>query len=938
MILLSSFLLPLYGEETSAEENLEHKNIDEEYAQRDPIRIDSDERFHEKAEAWNWPGNGTNEDPYIISGYSIDGSGYGFCIYIGNTTVHFELKNNHFYDADGGKGGEYYFQNRGIFLNNVRNAMVTNNLISDNGDMGIALFGCRENTIRDNNIINNGWTGLYAYHSSQNSFESNNFSDNNRAGIRLLEANKNELRDNNITGNPRDGISLGGSEENLIVDNNISYNNQCGLGISTSTQNIIKENRISNNKETGARLRDSEENLLYKNKFIENENQAYDDGNNDWDAGNPEWDGDGGNYWSDYQGDNRGDNIGDEIYEIEGNTNQDNYPWTNINMVHPVENFQIGVNNITASNRPTLRITKGYDIHENPLEGSYEGEIVIEDSIIKDYFKFSEGITEYVLKEINVTRKYDISVTIDGITEYDCFQVKPLQVDGNTEMVQMAEKEDWSGTGSQNDPFMIEGYNIKNLEENYSVYFSNLTLHFVFKDNTIDIHDVNERKSASNIGIYIYNVENAEIYKNVISNHDLGLNLTLSSNNYIIENQIKNNERKGGLSFYESNSNYINNNLISNNEGWGIHLMQSEDNLIYRNNFIENKYQAYDDSENYWNDEDPKNQGVGGNYWSNYQGENRGDGIGKEPYNISGSQNQDDYPWITSERGKINFEVKVCDVQAGDKPRLNITRGLDQYQNKLEGEYKVEVIVEKRNIIKNVTFIEGDGELFIDEITRADFYEIKIIIYDVIKSSESVNFEVKPSTVDTIGISPTDDQVITAGNHLHFSAEAVDEYGNLITDIDSDFTWNNTDRNGVFLITTSGNYEVTAEYNGISVKVTVTVEPGDPYLLEILPSDDTIMEGESVSFVSILYDRYDNKIREVTNETEWEISDGAGGEWNENEYTSEKIGVWAVRGEFNGLENTVSIRVKEDIFSNFLILALFFSVVVFAVLILNKYL
>jgi len=79
----------------------------------------------------------------------------------------------------------------------------------------------------------------------------------------------------------------------------------------------------------------SNNNLIFRNDFVNNINQAHDDGVNLWDNGYPS----GGNYWGDYKGtDNyRGenqnkpgsDNIGDTPYLISGGTNRDRYSLMN---------------------------------------------------------------------------------------------------------------------------------------------------------------------------------------------------------------------------------------------------------------------------------------------------------------------------------------------------------------------------------------------------------------------------------------------------------------------------------------------------------------------------------------------------------------------------------------------------------------------------------
>ena len=61
--------------------------------------------------------------------------------------------------------------------------------------------------------------------------------------------------------------------------------------------------------------------MIFHNNFMENNQNAYDEGTNIWD------DGERGNYWDDYTGeDSNGDGIGDTPYPIPGGDNQDNYP------------------------------------------------------------------------------------------------------------------------------------------------------------------------------------------------------------------------------------------------------------------------------------------------------------------------------------------------------------------------------------------------------------------------------------------------------------------------------------------------------------------------------------------------------------------------------------------------------------------------------------
>jgi parallel beta-helix repeat protein len=92
-----------------------------------------------------------------------------------------------------------------------------------------------------------------------------------------------------------------------------------------------------------------------------------------------------------------------------------------------------------------------------------------------------------------------------------------------------------------------------------------------------------------------------------------------------------------GIGVYQSsNNNSIINNSISLSVLNGIILNNSEDNIIYGNNFVDNYETAYDNSENqwYWRG--------GGNYWNNYSGQDEdNDGVGDSPQliNLNSSDN-----------------------------------------------------------------------------------------------------------------------------------------------------------------------------------------------------------------------------------------------------------------------------------------------------------
>jgi parallel beta-helix repeat protein len=132
------------------------------------------------------------------------------------------------------------------------------------------------------------------------------------------------------------------------------------------------------------------------------------------------------------------------------------------------------------------------------------------------------------------------------------------------------------------------------------------------------------------MGIYVSTSSGNIIDNNSISNNAYGLFLDSTVYEYTIGNQPTGNTVM---------DNIISRNTVANNSLVGVYSIESEDNVFYDNNFVNNTQQVYNaNSTNAWDD------GVEGNYWQDYSGKDLNkDGYGDAPYVID-ENNRDNHP------------------------------------------------------------------------------------------------------------------------------------------------------------------------------------------------------------------------------------------------------------------------------------------------------
>jgi len=197
---------------------------------------------------------------------------------------------------------------------------------------------CHDININNIKIFDNSHIGIYARQSIKEGVtiaDTDIFgNENNEEGIYVWESYNVTIRNSTIS-QCGDGIHVSGKPGYCIISGNtIENNRKVGVKIVTSNGSIIENNNITRNILKGIELSEnSNGNKIHHNNFIENTQQASDDGDNEWNQDYPHC----GNYWDDYDGEDNCcgfdknitfcDGTGDTPYPIDGTADsQDKYP------------------------------------------------------------------------------------------------------------------------------------------------------------------------------------------------------------------------------------------------------------------------------------------------------------------------------------------------------------------------------------------------------------------------------------------------------------------------------------------------------------------------------------------------------------------------------------------------------------------------------------
>ncbi|MGB9637143.1 MAG: right-handed parallel beta-helix repeat-containing protein, partial [Thermoplasmata archaeon] len=195
-----------------------------------PIHINGDTELATNASVWNWPGNGSQDNPYIIKNYYIDAKGGKWGIYIENTSSYLVIQRCYITNQT-----SISAPSAGIALRNVSNAKILENTLMN------VIHGMRIDTwstyiIVENNTVNPNQRGIYPYQANYTVIRGNVITGGGTAGIYLNDANYAEVANNTITGS-YNGTQVYSSENCTFMYNNISNCLNFGMYLYTSSKN-----------------------------------------------------------------------------------------------------------------------------------------------------------------------------------------------------------------------------------------------------------------------------------------------------------------------------------------------------------------------------------------------------------------------------------------------------------------------------------------------------------------------------------------------------------------------------------------------------------------------------------------------------------------------------------------------------------------------------
>ncbi len=515
------------------------------YKPHSPIRIESNEDFN-LAHGVVY-GSGTEDDPYIISGWKIDANHTQYGILISNVSAYVVIENcyisNTFHSTGKSVGQGYwdFFDDAGIKISNASNVRIEN-VTLDYCNSGIIIEYSYNIFISDSHFTSVIWDGIYANSSRWIYINSNVFTFPS-GGILLRHVYFSKIQKNRFIKVSGENIAVYNTGHIYVANNTFLEGNRISMGIDAeSSNNNTFENNTIKNYGTGIFVKSSYS-MRILNNTLENCSVKI-----------------GGSFAQVLS------------YIMEGNR----VNGKDLIFIKNIENFSINSNNSTPGEMVLVNVSHfqifGMKISHTSvaIQVLYGNNGTIENMTFRDNLK-----ALLIENSRNITlRKNSISGGEDGIVLISC--ESSYISDNNCQYTRSS------------------GIYISNCEhikiENNSCYRCGYAIDV--KCFSEDMRVVNNHCNENVNGIYLWFVYNSEIKRNVCSNNkDMGRLISGELVNSTITGNICNDNQWYGINVdgWVKDSTISNNVLRGNREGLKIEDSKALQNCTVIGNDISNR-------------------------------------------------------------------------------------------------------------------------------------------------------------------------------------------------------------------------------------------------------------------------------------------------------------------------------------------------------------
>lgn len=254
------------------------------YTPHDAILLDGNAEMIAQADAEVWPGDGSEGSPYQITGYYFYDVQHS--VEIRNIDLYWTFTDNEvdgpgdatvwcgveISDSANGYVANNLFHNRyrGLWLIDIDNVTITNNIIEDNLLHGIECAGYINGClISDNTITRNTGSGIRILTAVDSEISENTVTNCGGTGIQvLITATNCQITDNYVNEVTGLGIHLGNASSVEIMHNELSNVSGYGVFVLESYDIELYNNSLVNVEEDGMFLMDCSFGLIHNNSVV----------------------------------------------------------------------------------------------------------------------------------------------------------------------------------------------------------------------------------------------------------------------------------------------------------------------------------------------------------------------------------------------------------------------------------------------------------------------------------------------------------------------------------------------------------------------------------------------------------------------------------------------------------------------------------------------